>query len=184
MDLSLRSIKGNNWSADNLKKKTHHLSESYTWASDTVRWDWSADALFDSCQLTITWMSIRMSTIKLNTDCISLEQIASNAQSLQENNTWSFQKRKANKRAYYMYFTHIIKNFNILSNLQINNNFSWSDYFYEDLKMFKTQVESRAASECFHCKVLNILISLLWSLWEWLQGECWLYIYSFIFSPL
>ena len=46
--------------------------------------------------------------------------------------------------------------------------------------MFKTQVESRAASECFHCKVLNILISLLWSLWEWLQGEYWLYINNFL----
>ena len=41
---------------------------------------------FDSCQLTITWMSIRMSTIKLNTDCICLEHLASNAQSLKENN--------------------------------------------------------------------------------------------------
>ena len=85
-------------------------------------------------------------------------------------------KKTANKRTYYMYLSHIIKNFNILSNSQISN-FSQSDYFYEDLKMFKTQVESQAASECFHCKVLNILISLLWSLWEWLQGEYWLYIY-------
>ena len=49
-----------------------------------------------------------------------------------------------------MYLSHIIKNFNILSNSQISN-FSQSDYFYEDLKMFKTQVESQAASECFHC---------------------------------
>ena len=37
--------------------------------------------LFDSCQLTITWMS----TIKLNTDCICLGHLASNAWSLQEN---------------------------------------------------------------------------------------------------
>ena len=40
---------------------------------------------FDSCQLTITWMSIRMSTIKLNTDCICLGHLASNARSLLEN---------------------------------------------------------------------------------------------------
>ena len=31
MDLSLRSIKTNNWPADNFKK-THQLNESYTWA--------------------------------------------------------------------------------------------------------------------------------------------------------
>ena len=36
----------------------------------------SADTLCDSCQLTITWMSIRQSTIKLNTDCICLGQLA------------------------------------------------------------------------------------------------------------
>ena len=69
MDLSLRSIKTNNWSVDNFKKKTHHLSEVHTC---TIRWHWSADTLFDSCQLTITWMSTRMSTIKLNIDCIQL----------------------------------------------------------------------------------------------------------------
>ena len=32
------------------------------------------------------WMSIRISTIKLNTDCICLGHLASNAWSLQENN--------------------------------------------------------------------------------------------------
>ena len=62
-------------------KKIRHLSELYTWARDTVRWHWSADILFGSCQLTITWLS----TIKLITDCICLGQLASNAQSLQEN---------------------------------------------------------------------------------------------------
>ena len=31
MDLSLQSIKTNNWPADNFKK-THHLSELYFWA--------------------------------------------------------------------------------------------------------------------------------------------------------
>ena len=62
-------------------EKTLHLSELYTWARDTVRWHWSADILFGSCQLTITWLS----TIKLITDCICLGQLASNSQSLQEN---------------------------------------------------------------------------------------------------
>ena len=37
--------------------------------------------LFDSFQLTVTWMS----TIKLNTDCICLGHLASNARLLQEN---------------------------------------------------------------------------------------------------
>ena len=55
------------------------------WSRGTVRWHWSADTLFDSCQLTITWISIRMSTIKLNTDCIYLGYLVS-ARSLQENN--------------------------------------------------------------------------------------------------
>ena len=36
---------------------------------------------FDSCQLSITWMS----TIKLNTDCIYLGHLTVNARSLQEN---------------------------------------------------------------------------------------------------
>ena len=45
-----------------------------------------SDTLFDSCQLTIIWMSIRMSTIKLNTDCVCLGHLASNARSLEENN--------------------------------------------------------------------------------------------------
>ena len=33
-----------------------------------------------------------------------------------------------------------------------------------DVNMFKTQVEPRAAGELFHCKVLNILASFLWSI--------------------
>ena len=77
----------------NLKKR-RHLSELYTWARDTVWWHWSADTPFDSCQLTVTWMS----TIKLNTDCICLGQLASNAQSLQENSQ--------SERAHYC--SHII----------------------------------------------------------------------------
>ena len=83
MDLSQWSIKTNNWSVGNFKK-TCRLNEMYPWAHDTVRWQWSADTLFDSCQLAIIWMSIRMSTIKLNTDCIWLGHLASNARSLQE----------------------------------------------------------------------------------------------------
>ena len=50
MDLSLRSIKTNNLLADNFFK-SRHLVELYTWTRDTVRWYWSADTLFDSCQL-------------------------------------------------------------------------------------------------------------------------------------
>ena len=76
MDLSLRSFKTKNWLTDNFTK-TCHLNELYTWACDTVMWHGSADTLFDSCQLTITWMSIRMSTIKLNTDCICIGYLAS-----------------------------------------------------------------------------------------------------------
>ena len=81
MDLSLRSMKTNNWSEDNLKKC--HLNELYTYACDTVRWYWSADMLFDSCQLTITGMFIKMSTIKLNTIVYKcLGHLASNARLL------------------------------------------------------------------------------------------------------
>ena len=61
-------------------------------------WHWSADALFNSCQLTVTWMSIRMSNLKLNTDCICFGHLASNAQSLQENSQ--------SEHAYYC--SHII----------------------------------------------------------------------------
>ena len=60
------------------------------------------EALFDSRQLAITWMSIRMSTIKLNTDCICLGHLASNARSLQENS----QSERA------CYCSHIIKRYN------------------------------------------------------------------------
>ena len=71
------------WTCNQLKPITG-LNELNTWAHDTVMWHWSADTLFDSCQLTITWMSIRMSTIKLITDCICLGHLACNARSLQE----------------------------------------------------------------------------------------------------
>ena len=75
MDLSPRPIKTNNWSADNFKKHVTSMSYRYIWACDTVRWHWSADTLFDRCQLTITWMS----TIRLNTECTYLGHLASNA---------------------------------------------------------------------------------------------------------
>ena len=85
MDLSLRSIKTNNWSADNFKKNTSpqwfvHLSRQYSHVTLVSGY------LSDSCQLTITWMSLRMSTIKWNTDFICLGHLAGNARSLQENN--------------------------------------------------------------------------------------------------
>ena len=81
-------------------KKTRHLNELYTWARNVVRWQWSVGAFFDSCQLTITFMSIRISTIKLNTDCICFGHLATNCQSVQENSQ--------SERAYYC--SHIIIN--------------------------------------------------------------------------
>ena len=62
------------WPCNQLKPTTGQKknSELYPWGCNTIRWHWSTDALFDSYQLTIIWMSIRMSTIKLNTDCIRL----------------------------------------------------------------------------------------------------------------
>ena len=69
------------WVCNQLKptttiKKTGHLNELYSWAHNIVWWHWSVDALFGSCQLTITYMSIRISTIKVNTDCICLGHFA------------------------------------------------------------------------------------------------------------
>ena len=63
------------------KKTLHseHLSPRYSYVTLVSGY------LFDSCQSTITRMSIRMTTIKLNTDCICLGHLASNALSLQEN---------------------------------------------------------------------------------------------------
>jgi len=58
-----------------------------------------SDNLFDSCQLTMTWMFIMMSTIKLNTVCVCLGHLASNARSLQENSQ--------SEHAYYC--SHMIK---------------------------------------------------------------------------
>ena len=85
MDLSLRSIKTNNRSADNFKKYKTSVScsiEPEIRSYDTgqripfltaVNWPF------------ITMMSIRMFAIKLNTNCICFEHLASNARSLQEN---------------------------------------------------------------------------------------------------
>ena len=80
MDLSLRSIKTNNWSEDYFKK-TRCLNELYTWARDTVMWNWWVDILFDNCQSTITWMSYKNVHYQ-----VKYRHLASNARSLQENN--------------------------------------------------------------------------------------------------
>ena len=58
MDLSLQSRK---LTAGQRKNKPAQWVD--TWARDTVRWHWSADILFDSCQMTMTWVStsLRMS---------------------------------------------------------------------------------------------------------------------------
>ena len=48
--------------------KIRHLNKTYIWARDTFMWHWSADTFFDSCHLTITWMS----NTKLNKDGICL----------------------------------------------------------------------------------------------------------------
>ena len=59
--------------------------------------------MFDSCQLTITWMS----TIKLNRDCICLGHLTCNALSLQENN----------QSEHVYYYSHIIINCHEVLNL-------------------------------------------------------------------
>ena len=53
-------------------------------------------------------MSIRMSTIKLNTDCICFEHQASNVQSLQENNA-----RLAANQSARTIGSHVMKGYNI-----------------------------------------------------------------------
>ena len=61
MDLSLQSIKTNNWSANNFRKTCHlnvHLA-----LGPAIQ---SAETGQVIPFLTITWMFIRMSTIKLN----------------------------------------------------------------------------------------------------------------------
>ena len=75
MDLTLRSIKTNRWSADNFNKHVTSMRctlELAIQSCDTGQ----RIPFFKSCQSTITWMSIRMSTIK---------HLASNVPSLQEN---------------------------------------------------------------------------------------------------
>ena len=108
---------------DNLKK-TRHFGELYTWPRDTVMWHWSVDTLFDSCQLTITWMSrrmlawvsrvsggrpntqaIRISTIKFSTDLICLAQPTRNAQpNLQENNAYLAANQRMHTIAAIIYY--------------------------------------------------------------------------------
>ena len=48
-----------------------------------------------------------------------------------------------------------------------------------DVQMFKTQVEPRAADEWFHCNVLNILTSFLWSISvQTIENCCRLFFYN------
>ena len=52
---------------------------------------------------------------------------------------------------------------------QIDNNFRWSlllSTIEMPSKCSKIQVEPRAGDERFHCKILNILTSFLWSIME------------------
>ena len=86
MDLSLWSIETNSWSANNFKKNL-----SPQWVVYLIPWysQMVSRYPFDSCRLTITWMSIRMSTIKLNTDLYyALDTQLGNARSLQEKSQW------------------------------------------------------------------------------------------------
>ena len=102
MDLGLQSIETNNWSVDNFEK--HVTSMSCTLEPAILSGHTGQQIpFFDSCQLTITWMSIRMCSIKLNIDCICLGHLASNAQPLQENSQ--------SECTYYC--SHIIKGFSI-----------------------------------------------------------------------
>ena len=76
MDLSLRSIKPMTDQRITLKK--HVISMSCTLESATQSCDTGQRiSFFDSCQLTITWMSMRMSIIynAKNTDCICLRHL-------------------------------------------------------------------------------------------------------------
>ena len=49
------------------------------------------------------------------------------------------------------------------------------------MKMFKTQVETQAVGEWFHCKVLNILMSFLWSIRvQNVENYCWMAVFMSI----
>lgn len=76
---------GHNEGKKCMRSKKTPLWEKCSHQLCSIRWHWLADALFDSCQVTITWISIRKSTVKLNTDSVCLGHPASNARSLQEN---------------------------------------------------------------------------------------------------
>ena len=76
VNLSLRSIKPTTAQSITFK----HMSPQWV---VHLSWRYSQVTLvsgypFDSCQLFIRWMSISMSTIKLNTDCICFGHLASN----------------------------------------------------------------------------------------------------------
>ena len=102
---SLRSIKTT--TGPRITWKTRPFNELYTLASDTVELHWSADAIFNSCQLTITWTYIRMPTINLNTAWICLGLPVSNARSLQEIDAQSLKENSQSERTYYC--RHIIR---------------------------------------------------------------------------
>ena len=75
MDLSLRSIKTNNWLVDNFNK--HVTSVSCTLKPAIQSDDTGQQMTFlTAVNLTITWMSIKISSIKLNTDFIRLGHLA------------------------------------------------------------------------------------------------------------
>ena len=105
MNPSLRSIKTT--TGPRITWKTRPFNELYTLASDTVELHWSADAIFNSCQLTITWTYIRMPTINLNTAWICLGHPVSNARSLQEIDAQSLKENSQSERTYYC--RHIIR---------------------------------------------------------------------------
>ena len=90
MDLSLQSIKTNNWSADYFKKLVTSMSctlasrySQVTLVSGYPFWQFLIDHNKG------VGAALRMSTIKLNTDCICLGHLASNSWSLKESNAQS-----------------------------------------------------------------------------------------------
>ena len=76
-------------------------------------------------QLTITWNFIRMATIKLNTDCICLGHLASNAWSIQENNARLAANRSA--RTIVAIYTVIIL---MIQLPEVNCSFIFFVYWY------------------------------------------------------
>ena len=65
----------------------------------------------------------------------------------------------------------------LFSTSQIDSNFPWSILLdhSNDIKMFQTQVKPRATGKRFHCKVFNILTSVLWAIGvQTLENSCWI----------